>query len=69
MAVVDRGSDGELDDFRWLWMEVAREGQVLPRLDPDEVKYITRAGMSCLGRLGHLVLGAVLGAENSQTAL
>ena len=32
VTVVDRGSDGEVDDFRWLLSEVAGEGQVLPVL-------------------------------------
>jgi hypothetical protein len=59
MTVVDRGSDSEVDDFRWLLAEVVREGQVLPALDQQELEYVSRAGESCLGRLGRLVLGAV----------
>jgi len=69
VTVVDRGSDGEVDDFRWLLSEVAREGQVLPELDQEEMEYISRAGESCLGRLDRLVLGAILGANNSVVAL
>jgi hypothetical protein len=69
VTVVDRGSDGEVDDFRWLLSEVAREGQVLPGLDQEELEYVSRAGESCLGGLGRLVLGAVLGANNSASAL
>lgn len=69
LTVVDRGSDGEVDDFRWLLSEVASEGQVLPALDQEELEYVSRAGESCLGGLGRLVLGAVLGAENSAVAL
>jgi hypothetical protein len=69
VTVVDRGSDGEVDDFRWPLSEVAREGQVLPALDHEELEYVSRAGESCLGRLGRLVLGAVLGANNSAVAL
>ena len=33
VTVVDRGSDGEIDDFRWLWSEVAKLGRSLPGLD------------------------------------
>ena len=32
VTVVDRGSDGEVDDFRWLLSGVAGEGQVLPTI-------------------------------------
>ena len=65
VTVVDRGSDGEKADFRWLLAEVAREGQVLPVLDIEELEYMSKAGESCLGILDRLVLGAVLGANNS----
>lgn len=68
VTVVDRGSDGEVDDFRWLLSRVASEGQVLPVLDEDELEYVSKAGDSCLGRLDRLVLGAVLGANNSGIA-
>lgn len=59
VTVVDRGSDGEVEDFRWLLSGVAREGQVLPALDQDELECVSRAGESCLGRLDRLVLGAI----------
>jgi hypothetical protein len=68
VTVVDRGVMVKLD-FRWLLSEVAREGQVLPSLDQEELEYIGRAGESCLGRLDRLVLGAVLGANNNAVAL
>jgi hypothetical protein len=38
VTVVDRGSDGGVDDFRWLLSEVAREGQVPPALDQEELE-------------------------------
>jgi hypothetical protein len=69
VTVVDCGSDGEVDDFRWLLSEVAREGQVLPALDQEELGYVSRARESCLRGLGRLVLRAVLGAKNSAIAL
>ncbi|KAK3175328.1 hypothetical protein OEA41_002575 [Lepraria neglecta] len=68
VTVVDRGSDGEVDDFRWLLSGVASEGQVLPVLDKEELEYVMKAGGSCLGKLDRLVLGAVLGANNSAIA-
>jgi hypothetical protein len=67
VTVVDRGSDGEVDDFRWLLSGLASEGQVLPVLDDEELEYMSKAG-GCLGRLDRLVLGAVLGANNSAIA-
>ena len=68
VTVVDRGSDGEVDDFRWLLSGVASEGQVLQVIDKEELEYVSKAGGSCLGRLDRLVLGAVLGANNSAIA-
>ncbi|KAH7244151.1 uncharacterized protein BKA55DRAFT_691963 [Fusarium redolens] len=67
VTVVERGSDGEVDDFRWLLECVAREGQVLPGLDDQELEYVMGAG-ACLGVLDRLVLTAVLGANNGAVA-
>ncbi len=66
--MVDRGSNGEVDDFRWLLSGVAIEGQVLPVLDQVELEYVSRAGEFCLGRLDRLVLGAVLCDNNCSSA-
>ena len=59
VTVVDRGSDGEMDDFRWLLSEVANAGQVLPGLNQEELEVVTQAGVSCLGVLDRLVLFAL----------
>ncbi|KAG7414551.1 hypothetical protein Forpe1208_v007338 [Fusarium oxysporum f. sp. rapae] len=67
VTVVERGSDGEVDDFRWLFECVARDGQVLPGLDNQELEYVMGAG-ACLGVLDRLVLTAVLGANNGAAA-
>ncbi|KAF4961701.1 hypothetical protein FGADI_64 [Fusarium gaditjirri] len=67
VTVVERGSDGEVDDFRWLLECVARGGQVLPGLDNQELEYVMGAG-ACLGVLDRLVLTAVLGANNGAAA-
>jgi hypothetical protein len=67
VTVVDRGSDGEVDDFRWLLSGVAKESQVLPMLDNTELEYMSKAGAR-LGRLDRLVLGAVLGSDNGAIA-
>ena len=66
--MVDRGSDGEVNDFRWLLSGVASEGRVLPMLDKEELEHVSKAGRSCLGRLNGLVLGAVQGDNNSAIA-
>lgn len=60
MTVVDRGSDGEAEDFRWLLSGVAKAGQLLPGLDDQELKYMLDACNLCLGRLNRLVLYSVL---------
>ena len=59
-TVVDRGSDGDVADFRWLLAGVAREGQLLPVLDDGEAENVAGAGAR-LGWLDRLVFGAVLG--------
>ena len=63
VTVVDRGSDGEVEDFRWLLSGVARAGTILPVLNQEELEYMGQAGMR-LGWLERLVLGAVLGDNN-----
>jgi hypothetical protein len=68
VTVVDRGSDGEVDDFRWLLSEVAREGRVLPALDGDELECMSGAGET-LGGLDRLVFAAVLGGNNIDIAM
>ncbi|OJJ39007.1 hypothetical protein ASPWEDRAFT_351219 [Aspergillus wentii DTO 134E9] len=69
MTVVDRGSDGEAADFRWLLSEVARVGQILPGLDAEELEYMSEAGRSYLGRLDRLVLFSVLNEEDAFSLL
>ena len=68
VTVVDRGSGGEVEDFRWLLSRVASRGQVLPELDDEELECVCSAGESCLGRLDRLVFGAVLGGNNCPLA-
>jgi len=63
VTVVDRGSDGEMDDFRWLLSEVAKAGQLLPGLNQEELEVVTQAGVSCLGVLDRLLLFAFLTIE------
>ena len=55
VTVVDRGSDGEKDDFRWLLSEVVRTGQLLPGLSSEELEVMDQAVVSCLGVLGRFV--------------
>ena len=67
MTVVDRGSDGEADDFRWLLSEVAKAGQILPGLNKEEMDYMREAGRSSLGRLDRLLLYAVLYEQDGKS--
>ncbi|KIW79984.1 hypothetical protein Z517_06599 [Fonsecaea pedrosoi CBS 271.37] len=64
VTVVDRGSDGEVEDFQWLLSRVACMGQLLPELGDEELKCMRGAGESSLGKLDRLVLGAVLSVNN-----
>ena len=68
VIVVDRGSDSEVDDFRWLLSEVAKAGQVLPGLSQEELECLCRAGESRLGFLDRLLLAAVMGSDNATGA-
>lgn len=61
MTVVDRGSDGEIEDSRLLLTEVARTGKVLPALNKEDLEYVYRAGELSLGTLDRLVLAALVG--------
>lgn len=65
-GLVNRGSNGEMDDFRWLLSEVANAGQVLPGLNQEELEVVTQAGVSCLGVLDRLVLFALLSIEKKK---
>lgn len=59
VTVVDRGSDGEKEDFQWLLAEVANVGQMIPGLNQEELEVMSEAVVSCLGVVGRLVLDAI----------
>ena len=58
VTVADRGSDGDVDDFRWLLWEVARAGQNLPELECQELEIMLEAGRR-LDVIDRLILVAV----------
>ncbi|KAJ5663066.1 hypothetical protein N7507_003797 [Penicillium longicatenatum] len=66
-TVVNRGSNGDAADFRWVLSEVARAGQILKRLSSDELECIRNAKRSYLGRLDCLVLYSVLDDQDGRT--
>lgn len=66
VTVVDRGSDGEADDFRWLLAELAKAGQLVPGLSHEELEYMREVGRSCLGGLDCLVLDSILQEEDGR---
>ncbi|KAK0721906.1 hypothetical protein B0T26DRAFT_769836 [Lasiosphaeria miniovina] len=68
VTVADRGGDGDIADFKWLLAGVARRGQ-FPAIDDEELAVLVRAGESCLGELGRLVIAAILGKNNEAAAL
>lgn len=59
VTVVDRGSDGEVLDFKWLLSEVARAGKTLPELNQEELEVVVGAG-ECLPLLDRWVLSSIL---------
>lgn len=64
-TVADRGEDGDVNDFRWLLDEVARDGRLLPALDVVEKQNMMDSAHR-LGVLDRLVLVAVLGGHNDK---
>ena len=60
VTVVDRGSDGETDDFRWLLSEVSSAGRLLPRLNEEELEVVSEAE-TVWGVLGRLLKRRVNG--------
>ncbi|KAJ5683242.1 hypothetical protein N7462_006407 [Penicillium macrosclerotiorum] len=66
VTVVERGRDGEADDFRWLLAEVAKAVQLIPGLSQEELDYVREAGGSCLGGLDRLVLYSILQEEDGR---
>jgi hypothetical protein len=69
VTVVDRGSDGEVEDFRWLLSRVASEGRILPELAKEDLEVMAELlGESRLGRLDRLLLGAVFSLHDSAIA-
>ncbi|KAK2762210.1 hypothetical protein FQN54_001219 [Arachnomyces sp. PD_36] len=69
VTVVERGSDGELADFRWLLSEVARAGQTLPELDDEDLGYVRKAAEACFGIPGRFLVIAILHGANLGTIL
>ncbi|EGD84095.1 hypothetical protein H112_07785 [Trichophyton rubrum D6] len=69
VTVVDRGSDGEIEDFRWLLSEAAKAGEIPPELDSLEQECILGAGEASLGLLDRLLLLAVLSGKNAAAML
>lgn len=68
-TVVERGSDGEVDNLRWLLFGVAKNGDCLPELNQEELDNVRTAGETRLGVLDRLVLASVLGLNNGPAAL
>ena len=63
-TVMERGSQGECEDFRWLVSEIARDGNLLPCLNEQERYYMRGAGLLTLGDLDRLVLLGILREED-----
>ena len=67
-TVAERGSVGEVDDFRWLMSGVARAGEEMPELDESELEdMLAAAKRLCI--LDCLVLVAILGVRNQAASM
>ena len=69
VTVVNRGSDGDVADIRWLLSRLVRVGEFLPGLSQEELENVSKAGVICLGRSERLVLVAVLNENDIAAAL
>lgn len=67
VTVVERGADGDVLDFQWLLAKVAGMGELLV-IDGEELGTLRTAVEACLGKLGCLVLAAILSSENAAEA-
>lgn len=68
VTVVNRGGDGDILDFQWLLSEVAKEDQ-FPVINEEELEHLCSAVESCLGRMGRLVVAAMIGSNNEAAAM
>jgi hypothetical protein len=68
VTVGDRGGDGDIADFKWLLAEVMAKGQ-FPAIDSEELAWLVRAGETCLGKMGYLLIAGTLGERNEAAAL
>lgn len=69
VTVVDRGSDGDVDDFRWLLSRAVESGQILPGYGKGDLECVLQAGEFSLGRLDRLVLWAILSPDNTAVGM
>ncbi|KAJ5382215.1 hypothetical protein N7517_000126 [Penicillium concentricum] len=69
VTVVERGSDGEVADFRWLLAELAKAGQIIPGLNAEELEYMRGAGRCCLEVVDCLLLYSILQEEDGRLVL
>lgn len=69
VTVVDRGGNGDVLDFEWLLSEVAKMEDNFPGIDDEELEYLVKAVESCLGKLGCLVVAAIIGRNNAAAVL
>jgi hypothetical protein len=68
VTVVNRGRDGDILDFLWLLSEVAKEDP-FPVVDEEELEHLCSAMESCLGKIGCLVVAAMIGSSNEAAAM
>lgn len=67
-TLLNRKGTGDLLDFRWLLSKVV-EHYSFPEIDGEELERLCSAVELCLGKLGILVVAAIIGSSNGNAAL
>ncbi|KAI2711806.1 hypothetical protein CBS147354_8190 [Penicillium roqueforti] len=68
VTVAERGSDGEVADFRWLLSELVKAGKILPGLNVEELEYM-RGAWRRLGVVDCLLLYSLLQEEDGRSII
>lgn len=68
MTVVNRGGEGDILDFKWLLSEVVKQ-DCFPEIGDVELENMCSAVELCLGKMGRLVVAAIIGSSNLNAAM
>lgn len=68
VTVVNRGGEGDIWDFKWLLLKVVKQ-DCFPDIGDEELEDLCSAVELCLGKMGRLVVAAIIGSSNSNAAM